>query len=120
MTSATSRLAPAQLVGGGLLELGVTPRTTGGPTGAASRTGSSATYSGCDRLRDDEIAEHRVDEVDDRAGGAEVPREAARRGAGAGGPEERRDVGAPEPVDRLLGVPTTNSAARSTGSSSQR
>ena len=50
MTAATSRASRSRSSSAvGFSSSGVAPRsTTGGPTGAASRTGSSATYSGCD------------------------------------------------------------------------
>ena len=57
------------------------------------------------RLGDDQVAEHVVHELDDRTGRAVVAGEAlwrcAERRTGA---EERGDVGASEPVDRLLRV----------------
>ena len=57
------------------------------------------------RLGHDELAEHVVDEVDHRPGGAEVAGEpAGRRAERRPGPEERGDVGAAEAVDRLLRV----------------
>jgi hypothetical protein len=54
-----------------------------------------------------EVAEHEVDQVDDRPARAEVcgQREAApARAEAVGGLEEQRDVRPPEAVDRLLGV----------------
>ena len=56
-------------------------------------------------LGDDEIAEHVVHEVDHRARRPEVAGELVqRRAERTTGAEERSDVGAPEAVDRLLGV----------------
>ena len=55
--------------------------------------------------RHDQVAEHVVHEVDHRTGRTKVPGEAMQRPAErVAGAQERGDVGAPEPVDRLLGV----------------
>ena len=111
------RLELAQLVGGRLLErrASVPSSTTGAPDRDARRaTGLERDVLGLRLgLGHDELAEHVVDEVDHRAGGAEVAGELAGRGAERRtGAEERRDVGAAEAVDRLLGVAHHEQPAR--------
>ena len=81
------RLELAQLVGGRpCSSSGVAPSsTTAGPAGTASRTGSSATYSGCDSGSAAISSPNTsLTQVEHRPGGAEVAGEPAGRGAERG------------------------------------
>ena len=81
-------------------------KVTAGPWVGAPTNGLERDVLGL-RVRrgGDEVGEHVVHELDDRRDRAEVAGEVLRCGAERlPGAEERGDVGAPEPVDRLLGV----------------
>ena len=106
-------LAGAQLGRTGLVVVGVAPEHA--DRRPDRRVGPDAVEGLVRRLRRqpaplgglDEQAEHVVDRVDQRPAGAVVGGERHAVAAGAeplGGPQEQRDVGPAEPVDRLLGV----------------
>ena len=105
-TSAASRSRSSSAVGSSASGVGAEEHDRRRPPARPSRTGSSATYSGCDSgsatMSSRNIV---VDDVDHRTRGAEVAGEpAGRRAERRAGPEERGDVGAAEAVDRLLRV----------------